>query len=91
MMIHRIDIKTDEVSRLLGVNDNTARKYLRELRVIYNKEEKKPILITEFCKEHALPYRTVFCLVNKLKPAEFDKLVQEGYIELPDSPSPAKE
>lgn len=83
MTIHRIDIKSDEIALLMGVAENTARRYMREIKKVYDKKKHQKITITEFCEYFDLPYKTVFCQVNKMKFEEYEKLVHAGYIENP--------
>lgn len=83
MSILRMDIKSDEIALLIGVNQNTARRYLRIMKEVYNKKKHQKITIAEFCGYYDLPYKDVFCQINKLKTKAYDQLVSDGYIEEP--------
>lgn len=80
----RIEIKTDEVAKILGLTPDGARRNLRGLRIAYNKPKTSKISIADFCKYFDLSHKEVFCQVNKLKSHEYDKLVEEGVIIIPD-------
>jgi len=82
-MIYRIDIKSDEIAKILGVNANTARRYIRLMKAVYNKTKFQVITIAEFCSYFDTPYKTVFCQINNMKHTDYDKLVADGYIEEP--------
>ena len=67
MRIHRIDIKSDEIASLLGVEVDTARTYMRTMKAVYNKKKHQKITIAEFCGYYDLPYKDVFCQINRFK------------------------
>src|SRR5690554_1327761 len=74
MSILRMDIKSDEIALLVGVDQNTARRYLRIMKEAYNKKKHQKITIVEFCDYYGFPYKDVFCQINRLKPKEYDEL-----------------
>ncbi len=83
MKLYRIDIKSSDIATILDVKKGTARAWLRDIREAYGKKERQIVTIDEFCSFKGVPYKKIFCLINNLKPKEYDKLVEEGWIEEP--------
>jgi len=81
--MYRLDIKSDEVAKILGLNQSTARRHLRTLRNSCNKTKHQVITIAEFCIFYDLSYKIIFCQINKLKNQDYDKKVEEGHIIIP--------
>lgn len=72
MLLRRIDIKSSEIAVLLGVSENTARAYIRDMRIVFQKKNRHKITIVEFCIYFDLPHKAVYCQINGLKPDEYD-------------------
>ena len=83
MRFHRIDIKSDEIAKIFEISESTAREWIREVKAAFNKNRKQKITIAEFCDFKGVPYKTIFCQINKIKPKEYDNLLNEGFIEEP--------
>lgn len=83
MRFHRIDIKSDEIAKIFEISESTAREWIREVKAAFNKNRKQKITIAEFCDFKGVPYKTIFCQINKMKPKEYDNLLKEGFIEEP--------
>ena len=83
MKFHRIDIKSHEIAKIFDISESTAREWIREVKAAFNKNRKQKITIAEFCDFKGVPYKTIFCQINKIKPKEYDNLLNEGFIEEP--------
>ena|SRR5690606_5615508 len=83
MKFHRIDIKSAEIALIMNVSESTAREWIRTMKAVYNKKKHQKITIAEFCDFKGVPYKTIFCQINRMKPIEYDNLLKEGYIEEP--------
>jgi len=83
MKFHRIDIKSNEIASIFEVSESTAREWIREVKAAFNKNRKQKITIAEFCSYKGVPYKSIFCQINKMKVKEYDTLLNEGFIEEP--------
>jgi hypothetical protein len=83
MRFHRIDIKSNEIAEIFEVSEGTAREWIREVKAAFNKSRKQKITIAEFCSYKGVPYKSIFCQINKIKPIKYDSLLKEGFIEEP--------
>lgn len=72
MRLRRIDIKSSEIAAFLGVSENTARGYIRDMRIVFQKKSRHKITIVEFCNYFDLPHKAVYCQINGLKSDEYD-------------------
>jgi hypothetical protein len=72
MLLRRIDIKSSEIAAILGVSENTARGYIRDMRIAFQKKDRHKITIVEFCSYFDLPHNVVYCQINGLKLSEYD-------------------
>jgi len=83
MKIYRFVIKTSDIATIFDVKKGTAREWLRDVRDAFGKRKRQIVTIEEFCSFKGVSYKKTFCLINKLKPKDYDKLVDEGWIEEP--------
>jgi len=83
LMMYRLDIKSSEISIIMNVTESTAREWIRTIKDVFQKNKNQIITIAEFCAYKGVPYKDVFCLLNKMKPKEYDRLLDEGTIEEP--------
>lgn len=83
MRFHRIDIKSNEIAEIFEVSEGTAREWIREVKAAFNKSRKQKITIAEFCSFKGVPYKSIFCQINKIKPRDYDSLLNEGFIDEP--------
>lgn len=83
MKFYEYMVTSSQAASLLGVSDRTARRRLNLLRFSYQKSKNQVITIEEFCDYFDVPYKTAFCLINKVKFTDYDKLVADGLIQAP--------
>lgn len=83
MKFHRIDIKSAEIALIMNVSESTAREWIRTMKAVYNKKKHQKITIAEFCSYVGLPYKSIFCQVNDIKPKDYDTMIDEGFLEEP--------
>ncbi len=83
MKFHRIDIKSNEIAEIFGIKEGTAREWIREVKAAFNKDKKHKITIAEFCSFKGVPYKSIFCQINKMKVKDYDSLIEQGFIEEP--------
>ncbi|PKP25194.1 MAG: hypothetical protein CVU03_09295 [Bacteroidetes bacterium HGW-Bacteroidetes-2] len=83
MKFHRIDIKSNEIAEIFGVTEGTAREWIRDVRAAFNKNKKQKITIAEFCSYKGVPYKSIFCQINKMKFTDYDTQLLDGFIEEP--------
>lgn len=83
MRFHRIDIKSNEIAEIFGITESTAREWIREVKAAFSKNKKQKITIAEFCSFKGVPYKSIFCQINKMKFKDYDALLKDGFIEEP--------
>jgi hypothetical protein len=59
-------MQTKDVSVILGIGDDTARKILKTIKVAYGKAPHQSVTIREFCEYEDLPYDEVYAMINNL-------------------------
>ena len=84
MTVKRMVIKSNEIAEILGVNENTARGYIRTLKVLLGKKSYHKITIAEFCSYFDLDFPQIFCQINNITIDDFNTLVENGHVILPE-------
>ena len=84
MAVMRMVIKSNEIAEILGVNENTARGYIRTLKVLLEKKSYHKITIAEFCSYFDLDFPQIFCQINNITIDDFNTLVKNGHVSLPE-------
>lgn len=80
----RLDITTAEIAMVCKLEPTTARDWVRKIKLAHGKNKKHRITIHEFCDYKGMPFKLVFCQVNKWTVKQFDEAVESSWLELPE-------
>ena len=66
--MNKIIVHSSDVSKLMDVSPDTARRMLNVIKDAYGKQKHQSVTIREFCAYEGLPYDEVFAMLNGLAP-----------------------